>query len=82
MVKSLNGNVEGIEIKGDGKIVLKQDLVKSGIKLKLALDSSGSKNETIVPLLSMVSGGAASLSVDITGTLMRRKTLINGKKVF
>lgn len=82
LVKSLNGNVEGIEIKGDGKIVLKQDLVKSAIKLKLTLDSSGSKNETIVPLLSMVSGGAASLSVDISGTLMRPKTLINGKKVF
>jgi type II secretion system protein N len=82
LVKSLNGNVEGIEIKGDGKIVLKQDLVNSGINMKLALDSSGSKNETIVPLLSMVSGGADSLSVDISGTFMRPKTLINGKKVF
>ena len=82
LVKSLNGNVEGIEIKGGGKIVLKQDIANSVINMKLALDSSGSKNESIVPLLSMVSGGEDSLSVDISGTLMRPKTLINGKKVF
>ena len=82
LVKSLNGNVEGIDIKGDGKITLKQDIGKSGIKLKLALDTSGSKNDTIVSLLGMVSGGADRLTVDLSGTLMRPKTLINGKKVF
>ena len=82
LVKSVNGNVEGIDIKGDGKITLKQEIGNSGINLKLALDTSGSRNETIVPLLSMVAGGADRLSVDLSGTLMRPKTLINGKKVF
>ncbi|MDT8316691.1 MAG: type II secretion system protein GspN [bacterium] len=82
LIKAVNGNVEGIEIKGGGRITLRQDVVNSGINLKLTLDTSGSKNETIVPLLGMVSGGADRLSVDISGTLMRPKTLINGKKVF
>lgn len=82
LVKSVNGNVEGIDIKGDGKIALKQDIVKSGINLKLSVDTSGSKNETIVPLLSMVAAGADRFTVDLSGTLMRPKTLINGKKVF
>ena len=82
LVKSLNGNVEGIDIKGDGKITLKQDIGKSGINLKIELDTSGSANETIVPLLGMVAGGADRLSIDLSGTLMRPKTLINGKKVF
>lgn len=82
VVKSVNGDVEGIDIKGDGKITLKQDIVKSAINLKLALDTSASKNESIVPLLTMVSGGDDRFSVDLSGTLMRPKTLINGKKVF
>ena len=62
-------------------LILK-DIVKSGINLKLAIDTKDSKNETIVPLLGMVAGGAKSLSVDVSGTLIRPKTLINGKKVF
>lgn len=82
LLESVEGKVEGIEIKGDGKITLSQNMADSGINMKLAIDSSGSKNETIVPLLAMVSGGAERLSVDLSGTLMRPKTLINGKKVF
>lgn len=82
LVKSLTGNVEGVDIKGEGKITLNQDIVNSRINMKFSIDTSGSKNESIVPLLGMVSGGAERLSVDLSGTLRRPKTLINGKKVF
>ena len=82
LVKSLTGDVEGVDIKGEGEITLNQDIVNSRINMKFSIDTSGSKNETIVPLLAMVSGGAERLSVDLSGTLRRPKTLINGKKVF
>lgn len=83
LLKSVAAEIEGIEIKGEGKVILSNNPMKSRIDLIADVDigKGGGPLKEFMPLLKGIGGEGSRFRVVISGDLKKPKLSVNGMEV-
>ena len=84
LIKSLEADLQGIKVKGDGKITLNQNMKKSRLALKADVDISGAKEGPLkdyLPFLRSMVGQRDRFNILLSGDMDRPEIKLDGKRI-
>ncbi|MBE9504944.1 MAG: type II secretion system protein GspN [Proteobacteria bacterium] len=84
LINSLKADLQGIKVKGDGKINLDQNMKKSRLALKADVDLSGAKEGPLkdyLPFLKGMVGQRDRFNVLLSGDLEKPNVKLDGKSI-
>lgn len=84
LIKSLEADLQGIKLKGDGKITLNQNMKKSRLSLNADVDISGAKEGPLkdyLPFLMGMVGQRDRFNILLSGDLERPEVKLDGKSI-